>query len=226
MITAVDREELRVAIYRGFAETGRAPTCQALADILNVVPEEIISGMRDLAAARHLVLDPGDEVVMAHPFSSIPLGFAVMGRRTLWWGGCAWDAFALPHLLHDEPDVLVATRCPGCDRPLAWVVGRHSAPEGREVAHFLTPVSKIWDDVVHACANQRLFCDRDCVLTWLTRTGHSEGYVMDLGTLWRLGSDWYTGRLSRGYTRREPADARTYFRDVGLQGDFWGLSGT
>ena len=30
-----------------------------------------------------------------------------MGRETLWWGRCAWDAFALPHLLPDEPGVLV-----------------------------------------------------------------------------------------------------------------------
>ena len=22
-----------------------------------------------------------------------------MGARVLWWGGCAWDSFALPHLL-------------------------------------------------------------------------------------------------------------------------------
>ena len=46
---------------------------------------------------------------MAHPFATIPLGFSVMGRATLWWGGCAWDAFALPHLLPDELAVLVAT---------------------------------------------------------------------------------------------------------------------
>ena len=32
---------------------------------------------------------------MAHPFSTVPLGFSVMGNRTLWWGGCAWDSFAL-----------------------------------------------------------------------------------------------------------------------------------
>src|SRR3954469_10855750 len=67
---------------------------------------------------------------MAHPFSAAPLGFSVMGRETLWWGGCAWDSFALPHLLYDEPDVLVATRCPGCDAALAWVRAR-GAPRRR-----------------------------------------------------------------------------------------------
>ena len=97
----------------------------------------------------------------------IALGFSVMGRETLWWGGCAWDSFALPHLLPDEPEVLVWTRCPGCGRALAWVVGRDASPAGEEVAHFLIPVKRMWDDVVQTCANQRLFCGRACVESWL-----------------------------------------------------------
>ena len=146
-----------------------------------------------------------------------------MGARTLWWGGCAWDSFALPHLVPSDPEVLVATRCPGCDRPLAWVVGREAPPEGREVAHFLVPVAHVWDDVVRSCSNQRLFCDEACVDAWLERTGHQRGYVMDLPTLWRMARGWYAGRLDPGYVRREPSAAAEYFRSVGLEGPFWGL---
>jgi hypothetical protein len=57
----------------------------------------------------------------------------------------------------------------------------------------------------------------------LERTGNTEGYRMDLATLWRLAAGWYAGRLERGYRRREPAQARAYFADVGLSGPFWGL---
>jgi hypothetical protein len=170
------------------------------------------------------VLDDLGRIVMAHPFSAVPLGFAVMGRHTLWWGGCAWDSFALPHLLTDEPDVLVATRCPGCDRALSWVVSRDAPPAGEEVAHFLVPVANMWDDVVHACNNQRLFCSEGCVDAWLARSSHSRGYVMDLATLWRLAEHWYDGRLERGYVRREPSAAADYLRSVGLVGEFWGVS--
>jgi hypothetical protein len=46
---------------------------------------------------------------------------------------------------------------------------------------------------------------------------------MDLPTLWNFASDWYTGRLDRGYTRRDPARAADYLRGVGLSGPFWGL---
>jgi hypothetical protein len=216
-------EDLRLAIYRSLASEGRAPDVAALADELGTDEVAVAAGMRALAEARHLVLDGDGRILMAHPFATIPLGFAVMGRSTLWWGGCAWDSFAVPHLLTAEPDVLVSTRCPGCDRALAWVVGREAPPAGDEVAHFLVPAARIWDDVVHTCGNQRLFCDRSCVNAWLARTGQPLGYVMDLPTLWRLARGWYTGRLDRGYTRRDPAAARDYFREVGLEGPFWGL---
>jgi hypothetical protein len=160
---------------------------------------------------------------MAHPFSAIPLGFSVMGTQTLWWGGCAWDSFALPHLLPGEGEVLVATRCPACSRAHAWNVGTQRPPGGGQVAHFLVPAPRMWDDVVHTCRHQRLFCSEDCVSAWLRATGSERGYVMDLETLWRLAAHWYDGRMDRGYTRREPAQATDYLRSVGLAGPFWGL---
>ena len=129
----------------------------------------------------------------------------------------------MPHLLPDESDVLVGTRCPACDAAHAWVVGRGAPPSGEQVAHFLTPVQRVWDDVVHACANQRLFCSAACVDAWLERTGHERGYLMDLATLWRLARNWYAGRLEHGYKRREPSAASAYFAAVGLHGPFWGL---
>ncbi|MFG1998489.1 organomercurial lyase [Spirillospora sp. NPDC048911] len=219
----IDNEDLRLAVYRWFAETGQAPQVAELADRFGVDTGVVRGGLRALAGQRHVVLDDQDRVLMAHPFASIPLGFAVMGTSTLWWGGCAWDSFALAHLLPDEPDVLVSTRCPGCDRPHAWVVGRDAPPGGDQVAHFLVPVARMWDDVVHTCGHQRLFCGESCVDDWLERSGNERGYVMDLATLWRLASGWYAGRLDRGYTRREPATAAAYLREAGLRGPFWGL---
>jgi hypothetical protein len=91
------------------------------------------------------------------------------------------------------------------------------------VAHFLVPVAHMWDDVVHTCGNQRIFCGEPCVDHWLERTGRDRGYVMDLPTLWRLARHWYDGRLDRGHARREPSAAVAYFREVGLKGPFWGL---
>jgi hypothetical protein len=219
----MDSEDLRLAVYRAFASEGGVPDATGLASRLGATPAAVEEGLRELAAQRHIVLDGGGRIVMAHPFAAIPLGFAVMGRRTLWWGGCAWDSFALPHLLPDESPVLVATRCPGCSAPLAWNVGVDAPPEGEQVAHFLVPVAHIWDDVVHTCGHQRLYCSPACVDSWLAATGDPRGYVMDLPTLWRLARGWYAGRLDRGYVRRDPSQAADYFRGVGLRGAFWGL---
>lgn len=165
--------------------------------------------------------------LMAHPFSAVPLGFSVMSERALWWGGCAWDSFALPHLLGDQVpgagNVVVATTCAACGRAHAWTVGREAPPVGEQVAHFLVPAARRWDDVVYSCANQRLFCSPDCVTAWLTSTHHEPGYLLDLATLWRLAAHWYDGRLDRGYVRREPAQAADYLRSVGPSGKFWGM---
>lgn len=210
----MDTEDARLAVYRSFAETGRPPEPGTLDPAL----------LRALHEQRHVVLGADGEIVMAHPFSAVPLGFSVMGRETLWWGGCAWDSFALPHLLVDEPDVLVATRCPGCGEALAWTVGRDAPPAGEEVAHFLVPVAHMWDDVVRTCGHQRLFCGEPCVDAWLERSGNERGSVLDLPTLWRLARGWYAGRLERGYQRREPSEAKEYLRSVGLSGPFWGVS--
>lgn len=219
----MDLEDLRLAVYRAFAHEGLPPAVADLAAEFECSTEVVNDGLKQLAAARHLALDADGHIVMAHPFSAVPLGFSVMGATTLWWGGCAWDSFAMPHLLTWEPELLVATRCPACDTPHAWSVGRSEPPAGDQVAHFLTPTARMWDDVVHTCGHQRLFCGDACVDNWLERTGNKRGYVMDLPTLWRLASDWYTGRLDRGYQRRDPAAAADYLRRVGLSGAFWGL---
>ncbi len=219
----MDLEDLRLAVYRSLATTGSAPGRDDLGRELDAVDHEVTEGLRALARARHLVLDPADEVVMAHPFATIPLGFSVMGESTLWWGGCAWDSFAIAHLVPGQRSVLVATRCPACGTAHAWDVTADAPPAGEQVAHFLVPASRIWDDVVHSCRHQSLFCATGCVDAWLQRTGSPRGYVMDLATLWRLASGWYAGRLEHGYTRRDPAQAADYFRQVGLSGPFWGL---
>ncbi len=217
----IDTDSVRVEVYRRLAETGRAPSAEELADALTTTPAEVRRAFHELADRRHLVLD-GDTIVLAHPFATKDFGFSVKSATTLWWGGCAWDAFAIPHLVADAGEVLIATVCPACRTPHAWLVDRAEPPAGDQVAHFLVPMRHVWDDVVHTCQNQRIFCDEVCVERWLRASGESRGDIFDLATLWRLASGWYAGRLDHGYTRREPREAAEYFRSVGLSGAFWG----
>jgi Alkylmercury lyase len=223
MMTLTDlAERTRFAIYTHLADRGALPSTRALAEELDITQDEYDAALVELAAARHIVLKDG-EVEMAHPFATRSFGFSVMGPRTLWWGGCAWDSFAIPHLVANSPEVLVATTCPACGTPHAWTVSNQAPPAGDQVAHFLTPAHRIWPDAAHACDNQLIFCSEGCVEDWLRRTGGERGYVMSLETLWRLAAHWYDGRLDTPYTRREPTAAAEYFRSVGLHGPFWGL---
>ena len=215
-------ERTRFAIYTHLADAGTIPSPPALAEELDITPDEYDSALSELADTRHVVLKNG-EVEMAHPFATRSFGFSVMGPRTLWWGGCAWDSFAIPNLVPDAPEVLVATACPACRTPHAWTVTNQGPPAGDQVAHFLTPANRIWPDAAHACDNQLIFCSETCVDDWLQRTGNERGYVLSLDTLWRLAAHWYDGRLGTPYVRREPTAAAEYFHSVGLRGPFWGL---
>jgi hypothetical protein len=179
----VDIEDVRLAVLESFSRTGRAPDVGHLATLFGVSEAAVREALPVLAEDRRLTLGADASIVMAHPFSSVPLGSSVMGKHALWWGGCAWDSFSLPHLLPGEGEVLVATRCPSLRSPHARSVGAQRPPAGRQVAHFLVPVAHMWDDVVFTCGHQRIFCSRDCVNAWLRRTGHDEGYVMVLSTL-------------------------------------------
>lgn len=222
MVLSPVAERTRIAIYTRLARTGAAPSIDELVTAIHAHASVVRDALTELADAHHLVLRDG-RIELAHPFATRSFRFSVMSEETLWWGGCAWDAFAIPNLVPDAPSVLVATTCQACGTPHAWTVTNQSPPSGTQVVHFLTPVDRIWPDAAHACENQQIFCSDACVDDWLSRTGNARGYVMSLTTLWRLAEHWYDGRLDSPYERREPSQAADYFCSVGLTGPFWGL---
>jgi hypothetical protein len=218
----LEREALRVLIYAQLATEGRVYSGEQLAARWQLTAAETARALEALATERHIVLDQRGEIELAHPFATRDFGFSVKSDRVLWWGGCAWDAFAISHLVPDASPALVATTCPACGTAHAWQVSRDIETAGTQLVHFLVPMAEVWDDVVHACENQSIFCDESCLAQWLSATGNERGATFDIPTLWRLSSDWYTGRLEAGYRRREPVAAADYFRSVGLVGAFWG----
>lgn len=214
-------EDVRLTVYTALAATGRLPSADQVATVAGS-PVRAGRAIAELADQRAWALGPDGDIVLAHPFATRSFGYSVMSGRTLWWGGCCWDAFAIPHLVPGAAPSIVAAACPACGRAMAWRIETTAPPDGTERAHFLTPVERMWDDVIHTCSHQLLYCDDACLDAWLDREGLEEGHRMDLETLWRLAAGWYAGRLDRGYRRREPAEAVGYFRQVGLAGPFWG----
>lgn len=216
-------EGVRLFFYRELASTGRLPSVADAADTLGIPEEWVWDALDSLAADRHVVLDSNGGILMASPFATRSFGFAVMGERTLWWGTCALDSFSIPHVLDKEPSVVVATTCPACGAAHSWLVDRTGPPEGTQVVRFPVPMGHVWDDVVYAAENQRIYCTDACLDDWIERSGQERGCTVDIEMLWRIAQDWYDGRLDTPYQRREPKEAREYFRSKGLSGEFWGL---
>jgi Alkylmercury lyase len=226
-VTAEIVEDLRLLVYNELARLGRVDSISGLAAALTLTNRQVVEGLRVLHDTRDLVLDENGEIVLAHPFATRNFGFSVMGASTIWWGGCAWDAFAIPHLVPHEPDTVVATQCPCCRKAHAWNVTRSQPPIADQVVYFATPMARVWEDVVHACLHQRIYCDAHCLDEDLASRGAVDsGVRFDVLTLWKLAQHWYTGRLDRGYQRRDPAAASAYFAEVGLTGPFWGSTTT
>jgi hypothetical protein len=212
--------ELRQVVYREFVEQGRPPTAAEAARRLRLGVGEVLAGWGRLHDDHVLVLDADRVGVrMAHPFSSLPMGFVVASDEQKWWGGCAWDSFGIMAAL--DRRVLVATTCLGCGRPLALLADPQAPPPEPYVAHFLVPATRWWDDVVRTCSTIRLACHAGHVEDWAAATGERVGSMVDLATMWRLGKVWYGDQLHDDHRRRTPDEATATFAELGLTGPFW-----
>src|SRR3712207_643208 len=139
---------------------------------------------------------------MAHPFSARQMHFVVASAEQKWWGGCAWDSFGIMAALDQQ--VLVATTCLGCGRPLALLADPGAPPTEPYVAHFLIPAARWWDDVVRTCSTIRLACRPEHVERWAAAEGERVGAVVGLPTLGRLGKGWVRRTGAGGLPRRTP----------------------
>lgn len=141
------RRDVRLHVYRHFAETGRAPTPVELAGAFGLTPGQAEDVLRELAdEADALVLLPGSAYIwMAEPFSAVPTSFLVSSAARRWWGNCIWDALGILALL--QVDGWVATACPDCGDELRVEVGggRPLLPGG--VAHFAVPARDWWRSI-------------------------------------------------------------------------------
>lgn len=213
--------DVRLYVYQTFADSATV-NAEDVAVRFRITKDEALHSLRQLHDQHLIVLDNDrTNIVMAHPWAAKNLGFVVASSRQKWWGGCAWDSFAIPSLINET--CLIATRCPACGNALAINIDPDKPPDNATdwVAHFLVPVTKMWNDVIYSCSNQLLFCNRNHVEEWLRKTENTFGTVLDLPTLWTLATEWYRGRMTPEYRRRTADEAAEFFGSIGLKGDFW-----
>jgi hypothetical protein len=140
-------DDVRVAIYRSFVETGRPPMPVELAAELGLRLRAVEDALRRLAADDVVALIPGTSFVwLAHPFSAAAAPFRVTAGARAWDAICIWDALGI--LALTESDGRVEASCPDCAAPLPVTVvdGTATAPESY-VVHYGVPAARWYEDV-------------------------------------------------------------------------------
>src|SRR6476646_2051253 len=114
--------QVKLAIYRHFAETGEAPSPQTIADRLGVGVAQVERSYTDLRASRVLFLErDGRAIRMAPPFSGVPTQHRVQVGSTAYFANCAWDALGIPAALQQSG--LVSSECAQTGERLTLEVG-------------------------------------------------------------------------------------------------------
>jgi hypothetical protein len=139
--------QVKLAIYKHFAETGQGPTPTEVAWRVNANVEEVLGVYKRLRIQRLLVLeDDGSTIRMASPFSGVPTQHVVTVDGIHYFANCAWDALGVIAALH-KPGT-VHSRCMQSGEPLHLKVGLDGPELSDWVFHCLVPAAKWWDDIV------------------------------------------------------------------------------
>jgi hypothetical protein len=138
---------LRKAAYDVTLDRGSPPTIAELATRCGVTEADVRQGLRQLAAARMVVVQPeSGELLMVPPFSAVPTPFLVQTVGHASYANCAWDALGVPIMLRDVAEI--ATACGCCGESLTLRAQADAPPQGAGVIHFAVPARRWWDDVV------------------------------------------------------------------------------
>jgi len=140
--------EVRVSIYRGFIDKGRAPMPAEIAAQLDLQIDKVMEALEELHDADVIALAPGTHNVwLAHPFSALDAPFKVSSAAEQAWDAiCIWDALGILGLL--EADGSVATACPDCGEGLEIDVrDGEIAATNVGVVHYGVPANRWYEDV-------------------------------------------------------------------------------
>jgi hypothetical protein len=139
--------EVKLAIYRHFVATTRAPAVAQVAERVRAAPGAVREAFGRLYAQRLLVLEPdGATIRMAPPFSAVPTQHRVRVGEKDYVANCAWDALGIPAALHRAGEVL--SRCDQTLEPIRITV-RDDGPQPEPcVVHFPVPAALWWKDIV------------------------------------------------------------------------------
>lgn len=138
---------VKLAVYRHFAETGRAPEPADVSKRTGLDEGQVLAAYASLRAQRLLLVEPdGRAIRMAPPFSGVPTQHEVEVGGTHYFANCAWDALGVVAALQQPGRV--RSRCEQSGEPLDLHVHREGPERSDWLFHCLVPAAKWWDDLV------------------------------------------------------------------------------
>ena len=139
--------QVKLAVYRYFAETGRSPSPKDVAQRVGSNVENVLDSYQGLRTQRLLVLEEdGASIRMAPPFSGVPTQHIVEADGIQYFANCAWDAFGIPAALHKPAKV--HSRCEQSGEPFHLNVDLKGPEPSDWLFHCLVPAAKWWEDIV------------------------------------------------------------------------------
>jgi len=139
--------QVKLGIYRHFAETGSGPRPEEIAQRVGSSASDVLAAYGRLRAQRVLVLEEdGVAIRMAPPFSGVPTQHEVHSEGRRYFANCAWDALGIPAALRRPAEV--RSRCEQSLEPLKLAVGRDGPAPSDWLFHCLVPAARWWDDIV------------------------------------------------------------------------------
>jgi Alkylmercury lyase len=136
---------LRNVTYSLFVELGHAPSAAETGLATGLEPGEVAAGWRRLDAEHAIVLDAGDAIRMANPFSAVPTAYRVRAAGRWWYANCAWDAFGICTAL--DSDGRIEASCPDCGEPITADVRGGRSDDETLLFHCVVPAARWWDDI-------------------------------------------------------------------------------
>ncbi len=139
--------EVKMAVYRHFAETARRPSPGEVAARAGVPAAEVPAAYARLRAQRVLVLEEdGVSIRMAPPFSGVPTQHVAVVAEKRYFANCAWDVFGIVAALQ-KPGA-VESRCEQTHEPLRLAIGPEGPGGSDWLFHCAVPAAQWWDDIV------------------------------------------------------------------------------
>jgi hypothetical protein len=140
--------QVRVALYRLFVASGRAPARQEIAEVMNAPIEDVRAALERLAEAKAIVLQPHSrELLMAAPLSAVPTPYLVrLQEGHSYFAPCAWDGLGVMAMLRREAELMTSCAC--CGEAISLTTDGAALAPAAGIIHFAIPAREWWTNIV------------------------------------------------------------------------------